>query len=65
MGIVIGLLGLSFLAALALPELLLLICIVEYQKLLRQPVLALQPAVIRTPAYLTPSPITFGQGRTV
>jgi hypothetical protein len=60
MGIVIGLLGLSFLSALAVPEFLLLICIVEYRKLVREPAPALQPAVIRAPAYFKPSPVTFG-----
>lgn len=46
MGILIVLFGLAFLAVFAVPELLVLVCVIEYGKLYPEPVPAAQRAAV-------------------
>jgi hypothetical protein len=63
MGILIVLLGLSFIAMLAVPELLVLVCVIEYRRMRIEPIPALQPAVVSTIPYVVPSLVTYRQPR--
>ncbi len=59
MGILIVLLGLSFLAMFAVPQLLALVCVIEYRRMYGNPVPALQPVVVST----IPAPNIYGRSR--
>ncbi len=63
MGILIVLLGLSFLAMLAVPELLVVVCVIEYRRMYGNPVPTLQPAVVSTMPQGIPSPITHSRSQ--